>query len=547
MRKSRREFIAQTFKIASAGGLCATLPLPTWALQGASLGHDDVVRDIWDLTIGNTPIILGDRRATATGINGSVPGPLVRLREGQRVVLNVTNKLAESSSIHWHGLLLPTNMDGVPGLSFDGIRAGTTYRYEFDVRQNGTYWYHSHSDLQEQTGVYGPLIIDPADKDPVDFDREFVVLLSDWTFEDPHRVLANLKVGEDYYNLNRHAGQGVLDEWAQVRMSKTDIADVTGATYTYLMNGRNSDGNWTGLFKAGERIRLRFINGSAMSFYNVRIPGLTMTVVQADGQYVEPIDVDEFQIGTAETYDVVVMPGDGAYTIMAESMDRSGYVRGTLTTRPGLQADVPSLREPPQLTMMDMGMNHGEMADHARHMPKVEHNHRRGPGVANIAEMPMNRLNHPGIGLENVAHKTLRYADLKSTSRNKDPRNPGRTMELHLTGNMHRYMWSFDGIKFSEVKGPIEFDYGERLRMVLVNDTMMSHPIHLHGMYVELVTGNGAFNPRKHTVVLKPAERLMVDITADEPGLWAFHCHLLYHMKAGMMRAVRVAPGGNAA
>lgn len=547
MRKSRREFLAQTFKIAGIGGLCANLPLPAWALPGTGLKHDVDVRDIWDLTIGNTPIVLGDRRATATGINGSVPGPLVRLKEGQRVVLNVTNRLRDSSSIHWHGLLLPTNMDGVPGLSFDGIESGTTYRYEFDVRQNGTYWYHSHSDLQEQTGVYGPLIIDPAEKDPVEFDREFVVLLSDWTFEDPHRILANLKMSDDYYNLNRQSGQGVLDEWAQMRMSKTDIADVTGATYTYLMNGRNSGGNWTGLFTAGERVRLRFINGSAMSFFNVRIPGVTMTVVQADGQYVEPVDINEFQIGTAETYDVIVTPGDGAHTIMAESMDRSGYVRGTLTSRSGIEADVPALREPPQLTMMDMGMDHGGIADHTHHMPKVEHDHRRGPGVANIAEMPMSRLSHPGIGLENVSHRTLCYADLRSTSQNKDPREPGRAVELHLTGNMHRYMWSFDGIKFSEVKGPIEFEFGERLRMILVNDTMMSHPIHLHGMYVELVNGNGAFNPRKHTVVLKPAERLMVDITADEPGLWAFHCHLLYHMKAGMMRAVRVAPAGNTA
>lgn len=542
MRKTRREFIAQTIQIAGAGGLCASLPLPAWATQGRSLGRQNDVHDICDLTIGNTPIVLGDRRATATGINGTVPGPLVRLREGQRVVLNVTNKLVDSSSIHWHGLLLPTNMDGVPGLSFDGISSGETYRYEFDVRQNGTYWYHSHSDLQEQTGVYGPLIIDPAEKDPIEFDREFVVLLSDWTFEDPHRVLANLKMADDYYNLNRQAGRGVLDEWSQMRMSKTDIADVTGATYTYLMNGRDSGGNWTGLFEVGDRIRLRFINGSAMSFFNVRIPGVTMTVVQADGQYVQPIDVDEFQIGTAETYDVVVTPRDGAYTIMAESMDRSGYVRGTLATRPGLQADVPALREPPLLTMMDMGMDHGDMHGNTHRMAKVRHDHRRGPGVANVAEMPMSRLNHPGIGLENVVHKTLRYTDLKSIGQNKDKRKPARMLELHLTGNMHRYMWSFDGIKFSEVKGPIEFAYGERLRMILVNDTMMSHPIHLHGMFVELVNGNGAFNPRKHTVVVKPAERLAVDITADEPGLWAFHCHLLYHMHAGMMRAVRVAP-----
>lgn len=547
MRKTRRDFLAHSLQIAGFTGLSAALPLPAWALQH---GTAPTANDVWDLTIGDTRVVINDRRAMATGINGSVPGPLVRLKEGQRVVLNVTNRLAESSSIHWHGMLLPTDMDGVPGLSFDGIRPGETYRYEFDVRQNGTYWYHSHSDLQEQTGVYGPLVIDPAGSDPVEFEREFVILLSDWTFEDPHRVLANLKMADDYYNTNRKAGTSLFDGWAQMRMSRTDIADVTAATYTYLMNGLDPVGNWTGLFRPGERIRLRFINGSAMSFFNVRIPGVTMSVVQADGQNIEPVDVDEFQIGVAETYDVVVMPDDGAYTIMAESMDRSGFVRGTLTSQPGLAVDVPALREPPQLTMMDMGMgmDHGAMAgEHSHHMAKVEHDHRRGPGVANLTENPISRLDHPGIGLEDVPHRTLRYSDLRNASRNTDERTPGRTLELHLTGNMHRYMWSFDGIMYSEVKGPIEFEYGERLRMILVNDTMMSHPIHLHGMFVELVNGNGEYNPRKHTVVVKPAERLAVDITANEPGLWAFHCHMLYHMKAGMMRAVRVRPAQDVA
>lgn len=522
------------------------------------------VSDAWDLAIAETPVVYGDRRAMATGINGSVPGPLIRLKEGQRVVLNVSNQLRADSSIHWHGLLLPYKMDGVPGISFDGIPPGETFRYEFDVRQNGTYWYHSHSGFQEQTGVYGPIVIDPAGPDPVPFDRDFVVLLSDWTFEDPHEVFANLKMGDEYYSRNRKAGSGLLDEWSRMRMSKTDIADVTGLTYTYLMNGRDALGNWSGLFNPGERVRLRIINGSAMSFFNVRIPGVTMTVIQADGQYIEPVEVDEFQIGTAETYDVLVTPDDGAYTIMAEAMDRSGFVRGTLSSRPGATAAVPPLREPPLLTMMDMGMDHGDMNPNAGNMKHdmggstnhdmhrmpatrtVEHTHRLGPGVDAVPEIVMSRLDHPGLGLENVPHKTLRYADLKSTVENKDARKPNRTLELHLTGNMHRYMWSFDGIKFSEVKGPIEFRYGERLRLVLVNDTMMSHPIHLHGMFVELVNGNGAHNPRKHTVVLKPAERVAVDITADEPGLWAFHCHLLYHMMAGMMRAVRVAPSGAA-
>ena len=406
MHNTRREFLAGAVKLA---GLTAALPLPAWAIDQSYPIAASLSNDIWDLTIGKTPITIGDRRAAATGINGTVPGPLVRLKEGQRVTLNVTNALDEDTSIHWHGLLVPTNMDGVPGMSFDGIKPGETYRYQFDVRQNGTYWYHSHSGLQEQSGVYGPIVIDPAGPDPVAYDREFVVMLSDWTFEDPYAVLANLKMADDYYNRNRRAGQSMFDGWAAMRMSKTDIADVGAATYTYLMNGRDAAANWTGVFQAGERVRLRFINGSAMSFFNVRIPGTTMTVVQADGQYIAPVDVEEFQIGTAETYDVVVTPGDGAHTIMAESMDRSGFVRGTLTTKAGLQAAVPALREPPLLTMMDMGMDHGSMGAHAGHrMKKAEHNHRRGPGVANVAEMPMGRLNHPGIGLDNVEHRCLR-------------------------------------------------------------------------------------------------------------------------------------------
>ncbi len=555
MRKlSRRKFVAGALQLSAL-----SLPLPQWAF--GSTGEISP-RVNYALQIGETTVSYGGRTGMAMGVNGSVPGPLVRLREGQIATLDVSNALAETSSIHWHGLLLPTNMDGVPGLSFDGIGVGETYHYEFEVRQNGTYWYHSHSGLQEQSGIYGPLIIDPEGVDPVEYDREFVVLLSDWTFEDPYRVLRNLKHTEDYYNRNRWTaedfrreakergfGKAAADDamWAAMRMSKTDIADISAATYTYLMNGRDAAQNWTGEFEPGERVRLRFINGSAMTFFNVRLPGLPMSVVQADGQNIKPVEVDEFQIGVAETYDVIVEPAAGAYTIMAESMDRSGYVRGTLTSNTARSADVPALRDPPILTMTDMGMAHGDMGDHAMHMKPVSHDHRMGPGVDMVAQVPMSRLDHPGLGLDDVDHRVLRYSDLRSLERNEDDRKPGRVLELHLTGNMHRYMWSFDGIKFSEVKGPIEFELGERLRLVLVNDTMMAHPIHLHGMFVELVNRNAAFNPRKHTVNVKPAERLVVDLTADEPGLWAFHCHLLYHMKAGMMRAVRVAPPGDAA
>lgn len=558
-RVSRREFVSRALQI---GGLAFTLPLPDWALGQVPQQNDRGSRNRYDLQIGETAVRFAGREGVATGINGTVPGPLVRLKEGQRAILNVSNALEEKTSIHWHGLILPTDMDGVPGLSFDGISPGATYHYDFEVRQNGTYWYHSHSGLQEQTGVYGPLIIDPADEDPVAYDREFVVMLSDWTFADPWTLLSNLKSADDYYNQNRWTakdfrrvakergfGKAAADDamWAAMRMSRTDIADVSAATYTYLLNGRDTAQNWTGVFKPGERVRLRFINGSAMTYFNVRLPGLAMSVVQADGQNIEPFDVDEFQIGVAETYDVIVTPEDRAYTLMAESMDRSGYVRGTLTSQPGLTAEVPALREPPLLTMADMGMDHGSMAGHGHKMKPIEHNHRKGPGVANLVEMPMSRLKHPGIGLESTGHRVLRYSDLKSLDKNQDSRQPERTLEIHLTGNMHRYMWSFDGLKFSEVKAPIQFQYGERLRLILVNDTMMAHPIHLHGMFVELVNGNGSRNPRKHTVTVKPAERLMVDITASEPGLWAFHCHLLLHMTAGMMRAVRVTQPENRA
>ena len=604
---SRRQFLSRSVLGLSGAASLLSLPRPLWASSNLSALSASEAATEFDLDIGPTPVTIAGRRATATGINGTVPGPLLRWREGDTVTLNVKNSLADTSSLHWHGLLLPSNMDGVPGLSFDGIAPGETFRYRFPIRQNGTYWYHSHSGFQEQTGVYGPIIIDAADAEPVSYDREFVLLLSDWTFEDPDRLMNNLKVRDDYYNFQRRTlGEFFSDAdrnglsptvkdrvmWGSMRMKASDIADITASSYTYLLNGLDPAQNWTGVFSPGERIRLRIINGSAQTFFNVRIPGLEMTVIQADGQNVEPVTVDEFQIGVAETYDVIVEPrAEQAYTIFAENMDRSGYARGTLATQPGLSAAVPELRPTPRVTMRDMGMNHDGMdhggmdhstmdhssmdhsamnhedVDHSsmdhssmnhssmdhsamnhgdapmttEETPvKIRHDHRRGPGVANVAENPVSRLHEPGQGLDGVPHRVLRYSQLKSLEANRDTRKPGRTIELHLTGNMERYMWSFDGIKYSEVDGPIRFHYGERLRMVLVNDTMMSHPIHLHGMFVELVNGNGRHNPRKHTVVVKPAERLEVDITADEPGHWAFHCHMLYHMKAGMMRSVRV-------
>jgi len=589
---SRRKFIKSALGLSSA--LVLARLAPVWASPlGRSYGeliHSD---GPIDLLIEQSPMNVAGKSAFPITLNGSMPGPLIRLREGQRAQLNVTNALKTDTSIHWHGIILPENMDGVPGVSFPGIKPGETFHYEFDVTQNGTYWYHSHSGLQEQVGHLGPLVIEPADGD-IGADREHVILLSDWTFEDPHAVYRNLKVAEGYYNYQQRTlsdtfddikKQGLADTWKQrsmwnkMRMSSRDILDVTGSFYTYLMNGRDSETNWTALYRPGEKIRLRIINGSAMSFFDFRIPGLEMVVVAADGQPVKPVTVDEFRIGVAETYDVIVQPKDSQpYTFFSESIDRSGYVRGTLATEMGQQAEVPELRPTPERGMdaMGMGMDHDmgsmgatnmdsmamshkghEMASgsmdgmqHQEHAisatrpiaPVIDIKHTKaghGPGAAMLAENPTSRLNEPGIGLENVNHRVLVYGDLIGAHPWPDEREPERQIELHLTGNMERYMWSFDGVKFSEVDGPVEFHHGERLRLVLVNDTMMDHPIHLHGMWMELENGQYP-RPRKHTISLKPSEVVSLQISADAPGSWAFHCHLLYHMKAGMFRVVSV-------
>ncbi len=532
-----------------------------------------------DLRIQKTVLRIGAREAHAVTINGSIPGPLVRLREGQNAVLRVTNELDEDTSIHWHGIILPAAMDGVPGVSFAGIKPGETFTYRFPVAQSGTYWYHSHSGMQEQLGHYGPMIIDPLEPEPYSYEREYVVMLSDWTFENPHHVLAKLKKQSDYYNFQqRTVGDFFRDVakngwdatmaerlmWARMRMSPTDLADVTGYTYTYLMNGLAPESNWTGLFRPGERVRLRFINAATMTYFDVRIPGLKMTVVQVDGQNVQPVTVDEFRTGVAETYDVIVEPGEErAYTIFAETMDRSGYARGTLTAREGLTAPIPERRPRHLLTMADMGMGdmlhdmegmEHDMSD--MDMEGMEHDmsgmggmtkhgpDTHGPGNAMVAEMSRSRLHEPGAGLGQDGRRVLVYADLRSVKPMYDKRAPGREIELHLTGNMERYMWSFDGKKYSEAREPIAFRYGERLRLILVNDTMMDHPIHLHGMWMELENGAGDYLPRKHTISVKPSERLSLLITADALGNWAFHCHLLIHMDLGMFRVVSVSGNG---
>ncbi|WP_339777452.1 copper resistance system multicopper oxidase [uncultured Methylophaga sp.] len=587
IEENRRRFIKSAIGTASA--LVLAKMAPAWAYPlGRSYGDVIHAQNVVDLHIRREDMNVAERIARPITINGSMPGPLLRLKEGQRASLRVSNALNESTSIHWHGIILPENMDGVPGVSFPGIDPGETFHYEYDVNQNGTYWYHSHSGLQEQLGHLGPIVIDPADGD-IGADREHVIILSDWTFEDPDEVFRNLKVAEGYYNYQQRTLGDTIDDirrqglaktwqersmWNEMRMSARDLLDVTGSTYTYLMNGRDNSINWTALYKPGEKIRLRVINGSAMTFFDFRIPGLEMTVVSADGQPIKPVTVDEFRIGVAETYDVIVTPkNDRPYTLFAESMDRSGYVRGTLATELGQEAPVPELRPVPERGMAAMGMSHEmdgmdmqsaneeqpgmddhqEMAGgHGGHKAATQQRPSapdfgikhapggHGPGAAMIARSPISRLNEPGIGLENVDHRVLVYGDLIGAHPWPDDRAPERDIELHLTGNMEKYMWSFDGVKYTEVDGPVEFHHGERLRLIMVNDTMMDHPIHLHGMWMELENGQYP-RPRKHTISIKPSEVVSLQISADALGSWAFHCHLLYHMKAGMFRVVRVS------
>lgn len=553
-----------------SGGTAASLLFPSWARSQMAHEHHGTVDqgqgvlsgEEINLSIGHSPFKLGSRTGHAVTVNGTLPAPLIRLREGQNVRIAVTNHLDEDSSIHWHGILLPFQMDGVPGISFPGIKPHQTFTYEFPVKQAGTYWYHSHSNMQEAMGLYGPLVIDPAHHDPVAYDREHVIVLSDWSFMHPHTMMKKLKQQPDYFNRQQNAmfdgrppSAAERLEWGKMRMSPADISDVTGATYDFLVNGHAPDDNWTGLFKPGERVRLRIINASAMTIFNIRIPGLHMNVVNADGQDVRPVQTQEFQIGVAETYDVVVTPNNQAYTLMAETIDRSGYARATLAPQQGMTAAVPPLRERPTLTMRDMGMDMAAMAGMEGHdnMSHGEMNHsmRDGsnapgvkltPGVEMIAPMPVDRTGDRGLGLDKVPHHVLTYTDLEALVPSKDQRPPSRMVEIHLTGSMERYMWSFDGEKFTEQKEPIKLARNERVRFKLVNDTMMTHPIHLHGFFFDLVNGKGANQPRKHTVNVLPGGFVQFDVTADAPGDWAFHCHLLMHMHAGMFNVVTVRP-----
>ncbi|MDY1009530.1 copper resistance system multicopper oxidase [Sphingomonas sp. CFBP9019] len=591
-RPTRRQFLRD----ATLGGGALALPgLPAWA-QPVSAGIATPLSVLSGtdiaLTVAHVTRTIDGTRSHAIGINGTSPAPLIRLKQGQQVRLSVTNSLDEETSIHWHGLLVPFQMDGVPGISFPGIPARTTFTYDFPVVQAGTYWYHSHSGLQEQMGHYGPIVIDPEGPDPIMSDREHVIVLSDHSPLHPHAIFRRLKLQGGYFNYQKQTLGGLLagrDQpagerrmWGGMRMDPTDVSDVTGATYTYLVNGHGPADNWTALFTPGERVRLRIINASAMTNFNVRIPGLKMTVVQADGQNVRPVAVDEFQIAVAETYDVIVEPAAPvAHTLVAEAWDRSGMARATLAPRVGMVAAVPALRRRPLATMKDMGMgdmaamdhgamggmagmNHGAMPGMDKPaqapagdapMPAMSHSMRdfanapglpRTPTVQTVAPMPMDRTGEPPQGLNDTGHTVLVYRDLVALDRNPDLRAPTRQLQIHLTGNMERYMWAFDGVKLNEVKAPIPFRQGERVRVTLINDTMMAHPIHLHGHFFELVTGHGDHAPRKHTINVAPGGTATFDLTADAVGDWAFHCHMLYHMHAGMMQVVTVRPDSEA-
>jgi CopA family copper-resistance protein len=648
MRFNRRRFVQG---LVSAGALAAF----NWELPSASAETSMtsvLTGKEFELTIDTLPVNFTGRSRLATAVNGSLPGPTLRWREGDTVTVSVTNRLKTTASIHWHGMRIPAEMDGVPGLSFAGIAPGRTFVYRFPVKQSGTYWYHSHSGFEEQTGLLGALIIEPRNPDPIAFDREYIVLLTDWTDEEPHSILSNLKQESDYYNYHRLTFPNFLSDakkkgfraalsnrmmWAKMNMSPTDIADVSGSTYTYLLNGAPPNRNWTGLFQPGEKLRLRFINGSSMSFFDVRIPGLPMTVVEADGNAVAPVTVDEFRIGTAETYDVVVKPqGNAAYTIFAQAEDRTGFARGTLAPRAGLTAVIPPMDPRPMRTMADMGMDMkrmkgmsgmGEMkgmdmnsANDMHNMPEMEmssmqpmegtdgnskssiklysdsskmnSSHDRmadmpgmamsddaagrtplpqpgpgmtpigrseeiamhpvdlrpsnpvhlhtGPEVVQVSAITSEKLHDPGAGLQNNGRRVLTYADLRARYRGVDRRPPTREIELHLTGSMQRYIWGFNGKKFSEAPS-IQLKLGERVRFVVINDTMMEHPIHLHGLWSELENGHGEFNPYKHTVIVKPSESVSYLISADTPGEWAYHCHLIFHMESGMFRKVAVS------
>jgi len=574
---SRRVFV----KGVVAGGLVASsaLTLNASAKISQRKETEELSGSEFHLTLDKINVNITGKPAFATAVNSMLSGPTLRWREGDEITINVTNNLSEDSSIHWHGIILPPHMDGVPGISFDGIKPGATFTYKFTVVQSGTFWYHSHSGFQEQTGIYGAIIIEPKEE-ILQYDREYVISLSDWSDEKPDSIYRKLKISADYYNFKQRTVGDFFDEvkelgfleafsqrkmWNEMAMTDRDLSDVTGYTYTYLMNGQNPATNFKALFENGEKIRLRFINSSAMTFFDVRIPGLKMSVVASDGNYVQAVLVDEFRIGVAETYDVIVEPEENkAYSIFAQSLDRSGYALGTLTYDANVVATIPEMDPLPILSHADMGMNMSSMKEMPKKkeaamkcgagmdMSASEHNmdtskpaipitpldERRGVQTTMRAMNPQYRLSDPGVGLRDSKRKVLTYADLKSLTPTTHDRYPDREIILRLTGNMQRYMWSINGIAYKDA-APLEFKYGERLRITYINDTMMNHPMHLHGMWSELETGDGNYLPKKHTIISQPGSKISFQVNADARGSWAYHCHLLYHM-TDMFRKVVV-------
>lgn len=521
----------------------------------------------YSLTVDQVAIDTGSFTKKGIGYNGASPGPVLRFKEGEDVTIMVTNNLSETTSIHWHGLILPYQQDGVPGISYNGIAPGETFTYQFPIVQSGTYWFHSHSPFQEPDGAYGAIVIEPKGREPFRVDREYVVQLTDAHPHGGHRIMRNLKMQPDYYNRKQRTIADFFSDasksgfasalndrldWGDMRMMPNDIEDLQG--FTPLINGKSSDQNWTGIFKPGERVRLRFINSSAMTYFDIRIPGLKMTVVQADGNNVQPVSVDEFRIAVAETYDVIVRPEeDKAYTVFAESMGRTAFVRGTLAPNEGMTAEVPEMRKDPLLTMADMGMAHEGM-DHSAmgHSMPATHVMPDGTAMSGNAHaghaMPMVDINPfyaSGSGLIPQAAnggKFLSYADLRAQKPLYADREATREIELRLTGNMERYIWSINDIKFSDAE-PIVLQYGERVRFKFVNETMMTHPMHLHGMWTIIDTGKGKWDPVKHVVSVAPGTTVYTETEVDATGQWAFHCHLSYHADSGMFRKVIVEGG----
>uniref|UniRef100_UPI00112F1127 copper resistance system multicopper oxidase n=1 Tax=Aliarcobacter cryaerophilus TaxID=28198 RepID=UPI00112F1127 len=581
---NRRTFV----KGVLATSIIASIPINLSANSKISTRKKtiELSGNTFNLSIEKIAVNVTGNPSIAKTVNGMLSGPTLRWKEGDTVTINVTNNLNEDTSIHWHGIILPASMDGVPGFSnFNGIKPGETFTYKFPILQSGTYWYHSHSGFQEQEGVFGAIIIEPKIKDPYEYDREYVISLSDWSDEKPSSVYRKLKLSASYYNFKQRTVGDFFDEvkekgffeafserkmWNEMKMTDRDISDVSGYTYTYLMNGENPATGFKALFKNGEKIRLRFINSAAMTFFDVRIPGLKMTVVAADGNNIQPVTIDEFRIGVAETYDVIVEPEvNKAYSIFAQSIDRSGYALGALTFDEKVIAQTPQMDAFPILTHADMGMggtsdnnsehdmstmetqkptmNHSMMghdmstmnSNQKKEIPITKLEESTGVQVDAVAMNPQYRLSDPGVGLRNNGRRVLTYADLKSLTPTTNDKYPDREIILRLTGNMERYMWSINGITYKDAK-PLEFKYGERLRITYINDTMMNHPMHLHGMWSDLETGDDNYLPRKHTIVVQPGSKISFRVNVDAKGSWAYHCHLLYHM-TDMFRKVIVS------